>query len=432
MDIEKIRDAVDSRFDSWEIYYHKEREKKFETKERQICGIEIKEEEGVALRALKDHRMAFTYTYDQDNAPELLLKNALALMPLMERDDDRFFPEKQGEYPAFSLYDDESLKIDDEQKTSLLIDMESVIRDYDKRIVTVRNCELQEIEFMTKIINSKGLTAEGSKTLYVISAYCVAKDEDEVSWYDWSWSHTLKELEWEKLAKSIAEKTISFLSGKQIDTGIYEGILAPQAACDILGILSDAFLAENLYKNKTRLKGKDNTKCFSGNLTIIDSGAHGIESFSFDGEGMPTQENLVVERGHFETFLYDSYYGQKCGFMSTGNSTRSGIKEPPKCGPRGMFIKQGERDISNVLSNGIVIEELMGTHTANTITGDFSLGAGGFIYKNRVKTPFQGVIFSGNVFELLRNVKEVGNDLKFYGVFGSPSLFIEGIKISGK
>jgi PmbA protein len=432
VDIEKIKDAIDGKFDSWELYHHKERDKKFEAKERQICGIEVKEEEGIALRALKDHRTVFTYTYDRNNTTGLLLKNATALLPFMERDDDRFFPGKVKGYPVLSLHDDESLKIDDAQKTALLIDMESVIRDYDKRIVTVRNCELQEIEYEVKIINSNGLAAEGSKTLYVLSAYCVAKDEDEVSWYDWTWSHTFKGLEWKKLATSIAEKTISFLSGKQIDTGIYEGIITPQAACDMLSILSEAFLSENLFKNKTKLKGKEGTKCFSEGLTVIDSGAMGIDSFPFDGEGIPSKENIIVKNGYFRSFLYDSYYGHKYSLDSTGNAARSGIKEPPKCGPRGMFVTQGERDIGNILSNGVIIEELMGTHTANPITGDFSLGTGGYICKNGEKTPFQGVIFSGNVFELLKNVKEVGNDLKFYGVFGSPSLFIEGIKISGK
>ena len=432
MDFIKTNDAIDNKFDSYELYYHKERSKKFESKERQICGIEMKEEEGIALRAIKDHKMVFAYTYDRDNAPEALLKNATALLPVMERDDDRFFPGKQNDYPVLSLYDDKGLKIDDAQKTALLMDMESAIRDYDKRIVTVRNCELQEIEYEVKIRNSNGLTAEGTKTLYMLSALCVAKDEDEVSWYDWSWSHSFGELDGKKLAMEIAQKTISFLSGKQIDTGIYEGILAPQAACDMLGILSDAFLSENLYKNKTKLKAKEGTKCFSEALTIIDSGKMGIDSFPFDGEGIPSKENIVVNNGYFETFLYDSYYGRKYGVDSTGNSARSGIKEPPKCGPRGTFINQGERDIRDILSNGIIIEELMGAHTANPITGDFSLGAVGYMCKNGEKTPFQGVIFSGNVFELLKNVKEAGNDLRFYGVFGSPSLFVEGIKISGK
>jgi PmbA protein len=432
MDFIKTKDAIDSKFDSYELYYHREQSKKFESKERQVCCIEIKEEEGIALRAIKDHKMVFAYTYDRDNAPEALLKNAMALLPVMERDDDRYFPDSQNDYPVLSLHDDKGLNIDDAQKIRLLIEMESAIRDYDKKIVTVRNCELQEMEFEVKLRNSNGLSTEGVKTLYVLSALCVAKDEDEVSWYDWSWAYNLGELNGKKLATEIAQKTISFLSGKQIDTGIYEGILAPQAACDILGVLSEAFVSENLYKNKTRLKAKEGLKCFSEVLTIVDSGKMGIDSFPFDGEGIPSKENIIVNSGYFETFLYDSYYGRKFGVDSTGNSSRSGIKEPPKCSPRGTFIRQGERDIRGLISNGIIIEELMGAHTANPITGDFSLGATGHLCKNGEKKPFQGVILSGNVFELLKNVKEVGSDLKFYGAFGSPSLFIEGLKISGK
>ena len=74
----------------------------------------------------------------------------------------------------------------------------------------------------------------------------------------------------------------------------------------------------------------------------------------------------------------------------------------------------------------------MGTHTANPITGEFSLGAVGHLVKSGKKTPFKGVIFSGNIFELLNSVKEVGSDLTFYGTCGSPSLFVEGLKISGQ
>ena len=95
-----------------------------------------------------------------------------------------------------------------------------------------------------------------------------------------------------------------------------------------------------------------------------------------------------------------------------------------------MIIEKGQRDIGKFITNGVIIEELMGTHTANPITGDFSLGATGYLCKNGERYPFNGVIFSGNVFELFNNVKEVGNDVRFYGICGSPSLFVEGIKIS--
>jgi len=155
-------------------------------------------------------------------------------------------------------------------------------------------------------------------------------------------------------------------------------------------------------------------------------------SFPFDGEGVPSKGNILVEKGYFNGFLYDSYYGNKFGKVSTGNGVRTGLKEAPKCAPRGFFVKEGISDLKTAAIDGVVIDELMGTHTANPITGDFSLGAIGYLCKNNQTIPFKGVIFSGNIFELLRNVKSVGTDLRFYGTFGSPSLYVQGLKISGR
>jgi PmbA protein len=314
----------------------------------------------------------------------------------------------------------------------MLIGMERAIIDYDKRIVVTRNCELQEADIQINIMNSNGLTAKSSKTLYMLSAMAVAKDGDEVSWYDWLWSNRLNEIDAEVFGINTAQKTVSFLSSEQIETGIYDGILTPQASSDMLGILAGSFLSENLYKDKTMLKDRMGTKCFSEIINIKDSGMHGTDSFPFDGEGVPSCENIVVKNGYFNTFLYDGYYGRKYNVPSTGNCERGGVKEPPRCAPRGFFIEKGEGDITGVLSNGVIIEELMGTHTANPVTGDFSLGAIGYLCRNGSKKPFKGIIFSGNVFEMLNNVKEIGNDLRFYGTCGSPSLYIEGLKISGK
>jgi PmbA protein len=314
----------------------------------------------------------------------------------------------------------------------MLVEMEKAIIDFDKRIVVTRNCELQEADIQVKIMNSNGLTAEARKTLYMLSAMAVAKDGDEVSWYDWLWSDRLNEIDAKAFGIHTAQKTVSFLSSEQIETGVYDGMLTPQASSDMLGILSSSFLSENLYKDKTMLKGKKGAKCFSRIVNIKDSGTEGTDSFPFDGEGVPSCENIVVKEGFFDTFLYDSYYGRKYDVPSTANCERAGVKELPKCGTRGFFIEKGLRNIAGELTNGIIIEELMGTHTANPVTGDFSLGAIGYLCKNGIKRPFKGVIFSGNIFELLNNVKEIGNDLRFFGTYGSPSLYVEGLKISGK
>jgi PmbA protein len=432
MDLEQIEGRVSELFDEYELFFLKEKLKKYESRDRKVYGVEFKEEEGLALRAIKDGRMVFSYTYELDEKGiTSLLRNGTAILSSVEKDENGGFSEKYDQYPTLDIYDGTGLAVADDEKTDLLLEMEGAILDYDGRIVAARNCELDENEVHATIVNSRGLKAEGRMTLYTLFGLCVARQEDEVSWYDWSWAHSFQGMKGRQLGKEIAEKALSLLSGAQLNTGIYEGILTPRAASDILGILSASFLSENLYKNKTKLKDKIGTRCFSESITIIDSGTVGMGSFPFDGEGVPSAENLIVRKGDFQGFLYDVYYGRKLSRPSTGNGVRGGIKEPPLCAPRGLHIEKGLRDITEGLTKGIIIEELMGTHTANAITGDFSLGAVGYLCDHGTRTPFQGVIFSGNVFELLNNVKEVGTDLKFYGVTGSPSLYVEGIKISG-
>ena len=430
IDYEKIEAAVSGLFDSYEYCYLKEKNKKIESRGKELYGLEIKEEEGIAIRGIRDNRMTFAYTCEQgDKAAESLVQNLSQLIPFGVYDEDWDLPRGYEGYPAADLCDHKGA--DETEKKEMLFNMERTILDYDKRIVTTRNCELHEIGIETRIINSKGLIAEGRKTLYILAGLCVAKDEDEVSWYDWSWSHHWSGIDGERLGRGIAQKALSFLSGRQLATGTYEGIITPQASCDLLGILSSSFLAEDLYKNKTRLKDRVGERCFAEVINIVDSGLAGMGGFYFDGEGVPARDNVVVKDGIFYGFLYDTYYGKKFGKPSTGNGKRTGIKEPPKCGPRGMSIERGAADIRNSFTNGVVIEELMGTHTANPVTGDFSLGAIGHLYRDGVSTPFKGVIFSGNLFQLFNNVKAVGTDLMFYGSHGSPSLFVEDIKISG-
>jgi PmbA protein len=424
--------ALKNAFDSYEVCFLKERTKKYESFERELYGLVFKEEEGIALRAVKDHRLVFSYTYETgENAATALVENAVALVPFMDRDEHVTFPEKYGTYPAFQAYDTAGLETPDSEKTLRVLTLERTILDYDKRIVQTRNCELQEVKIESTIFNANGLQAEAHKTIYTLGGLAVAANGEEVSWYDWSWSHALNELEPVPLGRRIAEKAISFLDGKVLQTGAYEGLLTPGAACDMLSVLAPSFLGESLYKDKTWLKERVRQQCFSPLLNITDSGLAGMGSFPFDGEGVPSQENALVREGYFQGFLFDVYYGRKLGRPSTGNGVRPGVKEPPTCSPRGFCIEKGREDVAGAFQDGIIIEELMGTHTANTVTGDFSVGALGHICKNGEQRPFKGVILSGNAFELLKNVKGVGDDLTFYGGYGSPTLYISNLKISG-
>jgi PmbA protein len=429
-----IDDLLRRSFDQYELALVRETSRKHEVRDRELYGVDMKTEEGMSLRAVREGRRVFAYTFTAgEEGIKVLAAKANELLPFMERDEGIGFPAPSGVIPSMALFDEEGLRGPDNEKVAKLLDMEARILGCDRRIRKTRNCEYSEAEVVVRIVNSQGVDVQAGKSIFTAFGLAVAGDggDDEVSYWDWTWSDSFEGLDFAALGEAIAHKTLASLGGAPLPTGAYEGILTPRAAADLLQVLSASFLGENLYKKKTSLLDKEGQEVFSPLVTIVDSGLAGIDAFPFDGEGVPSRETRIVEGGIFTGFLYDGYYGAKFGRPSTGNAVRAGVTAPPQNGVRGIHIVPGERDVAGTMSDGIIIDDLMGVHTANPITGEFSLGATGWMRRAGADRPFNGVVFSGNIFKLLKSLKAVGNDLRFFGAAGSPSLYIEGLTISG-
>jgi PmbA protein len=73
----------------------------------------------------------------------------------------------------------------------------------------------------------------------------------------------------------------------------------------------------------------------------------------------------------------------------------------------------------------------MGVHTANPITGEFSVGVSGvWIEKGEEAFPVKEAVISGNILSFFENIEAVGDDLMFFGNMGSPSLLLGPTDIS--
>ena len=84
------------------------------------------------------------------------------------------------------------------------------------------------------------------------------------------------------------------------------------------------------------------------------------------------------------------------------------------------------------MGNGFWVRDVIGVHTADAVTGDFSLGAAGcWIEKGKKGRPVRGVTISGNLHDLFKKVVRVGSDLRFYNSYGSPPLLVSEIDIGG-
>jgi PmbA protein len=214
-------------------------------------------------------------------------------------------------------------------------------------------------------------------------------------------------------------------------------VLDNYVATEILEVLAPSFLAENVQKGKSLLAGRLGEQLFAPALRIRDDGTlpGGMATTPFDGEGVAHRDTVLVEGGELRGFLYDTFYACRDGKQSTGNATRGGVKSAPHMGVTNFFVERGDSPAGALLAGigtGVLITDVMGMHTANPVSGDFSVGAAGFLIENgAVAGPVKGFAIAGNILELFRNVELVGDDLRFFGAVGAPSLRIAALDVSG-
>jgi PmbA protein len=143
----------------------------------------------------------------------------------------------------------------------------------------------------------------------------------------------------------------------------------------------------------------------------------------------------MVKKGRLNSFLADTLYAKKVGIENTASSTRSQINMMPRIGIHNLYIEKGKasfKELIQELNNGLYVTDVMGLHTANSVTGDFSVGVNGFLIENGdIVHGVKQVTMAGNFHKILNNVIKVGSDIKFLRHSGSPSLLIKEIVVSG-
>lgn len=166
----------------------------------------------------------------------------------------------------------------------------------------------------------------------------------------------------------------------------------------------------------------------------------GIGTKPVDDEGMPGSKKTLISEGRLTGFIHNTYTAKKDGAASTGNAVRGSFKSLPGVDVTNLYIEpaekprvkgQGNNSLIKSVSKGILVLDAMGVHTANPISGDFSIGISGLWIENgEVAYPVKEALISGNILDMFKKVKGVGNDLRFYGSIGSPSLLIGEMDIS--
>jgi PmbA protein len=432
-----VKKAIKKGCDAAEVFIKRARGISVEAKDGKVEAMEASRDFGVALKVIKKQRLGFSFTTSTDEIEKTIDK---ALQGAEWTSTDEFVDVPDYKPSGDVLIFDENiknLKEEDIIKDAILLE-ESAL-SFDKRIKKVRKAEVSGGVGNTTIINSKGISVTYESSYYSAHVTTLAQTnggDSQMGW-DYAISRRMSDIDLRSVGEVASERAIDLLGSRKISAVRVPVIFSPSVAVDFLDILSASLSAEAVQKQRSFLAGKAGQKIISDLVNIIDDGnmPWGTGTRPVDDEGVPAMNKTLVSEGTLNGYIYNTYTAKKDGVSSTGNAVRGGFKSLPGVGVTNFYInKTGNKSDNGLvksLSRGILILGAMGVHTANPVSGDFSVGISGLWVENgEAVFPVKEAVISGNILEMFKKVEAVGNDLKFYGNTGSPSLLIGDMDIS--
>jgi PmbA protein len=176
----------------------------------------------------------------------------------------------------------------------------------------------------------------------------------------------------------------------------------------------------------------------------------GFGSGSRDGEGVPTSCHTIIENGTLRKMLWSSRdaaknvsEGRIDSATSTGSASRGSHMSPPVTGCGDVHLLSSKAPMSldemiETMGTGFVVHSVMGAHTANPTSGDFSVTSSTVlrIEDGEILGPIKQAGVSGNLFKALSKDVSLGTSSTRNGVSStgtnhlSDILFAQGMRIN--
>ncbi|WP_232698041.1 TldD/PmbA family protein [Brevibacillus daliensis] len=428
-------------FTDMEVYYSRSSSTNVSVFKKEIDTYTIKESGGLSFRGVIDGKMCYSFTEKIDeNSIKILLEEAKSNAEVLESNEQEELFSGSESYAEVKTYAEELASTSPKELIDAAQLLEQIASEADPRITLVNRVGVSTSEGETMITNTKGLSCHSRYTIASARLQVVSEENGSTtSGYDFAYTTDhFEDLDIPKLAQRAVENALSQLGSASVKSAQYPVILRYDAASDLLATFTSIFSGSAVEKGFSRLAGKLNQQVAGSNITIVDDplmeGTMGCTSF--DAEGMATKKVEVVKNGQLQTFLHNRKTAKKAGVESTGHASKDGYRDSISVAPHNLFIQPGEHsldEIVSVIDKGLLITDLDGLHSGTSpISGDFSLSCRGFyIEGGKITKPVYQITVSGNMLELLNQVEEIGNDLRFMGRINSPSLRVSSLAISG-
>lgn len=249
---------------------------------------------GLSFRGKINDKIGYSYTEIlDDDAINMLVKNAKESALVIENEDIQFIYEGDKEYAEVNTYYKALENLPADKLIDLALSMEKEAKTLDNRVTSFGGCGIGYSKARYGIINSKGLNLENKSNL--LSAYVVPiikNGEDMHDGMGYVTANSIEDVDPRKLAQDGINEAISRIGGKSVSSGKYKAVINNEAMVSILSTFAGVFSGDAVQKGLSLLKGKEGEIIASKQVTLLDDPhlENGLASVPFDDEGVAYEE----------------------------------------------------------------------------------------------------------------------------------------------
>ena len=429
---DKAQKAVKNSCDAYEIYIEESKSIELDSRKEELNFAKEEIDCGVGIRVIKDNKVGFAFTSDMNKIEEAAMQS-IENTKLNKVDENYAFAEVEKVPEIKKVYDK---KFNDLSLDESIEFLKNTIDTTIDQGCDITGSGFSASEGRSLIINSNGVSIEDEGTGFGIGLSVTIQKDGQIATAYNSQSSRFFDLDGEKLAIEVCNLAKSSLDTKPIDTNDYDVVLDYYAATGLLQPFISAFNGENVMRGSSILKDKMGMEIANPNLTIVDNPLleNGMCTSKCDGEGSVSEKTELVKDGVLNSFIYDIYTANKQGVKTTSNGLRGSYLTTPMISPTNVEFKFDEMKDLSEIDKGVLTTSVLGAHTANPISGDFSVEASNAfkIENGELTDPINKAMISGNIFEIMKKVEGLKSEIKQYGQFIIPKLLVHDLRVVGQ
>jgi len=332
-----------------------------------------------------------------------------------------------NEFPELDLYHPWSITPAEAIEKALACEGHAL--SLDSRIHNSDGVNFSTYDFHHAFANTYGGQGIIHGSRHSISCSLIAKEGEAMQRdYDYTTGRHPDHLtDLKQLAEKAAERATSRLGARKIKTQKCSVIFSNRVSSGLLSSFINAISGSNLYRKNSFLLDSIDKQIFPVGFKIYEQPhlLQALGSSAFDGEGVPTRNNIFVEDGRLCQYVLSSYSARRMGLKTTANSG----------GVHNLTIDANAGDLNDLLkkmNTGLLVTELMG-QGINGLTGDYSRGASGFWVENgEIQYPVEEITIASNLKDMFLGITAVGNDINPNISTRCGSILLDQMMVAGE